>query len=88
MSTNQHPNITQMKLTENQTEVLQKINERLVKGDIRDIAIKAKMHRYTVSLCLSLNSDRFNQKIIDIAIEIIVAREQITKKSLTKITLN
>lgn len=78
----------QMKLTENEIEVLQRINGRLIKGDIRDIAIKAKMHRYTVSLCLSLNSDRFNQKIIDIAIEIIAAREQSTKKSLSKISSN
>ena len=74
-----------MRLTQDQTEVLQRINDRLVRGDIREIANTSKMHRYTVSKCLSLNVQSFNQDIVDIAVARIAAREQSTKKSLIKI---
>ena len=77
-----------MKLKENQIEVLQRINDSLVYGDIREIAKACNKHRYTVGQYLSVNSDRYNQDIVDIAIARIAAREQSTKKSLTKISSN
>ena len=88
MSTNCQTNIKQMKLTGDQIQVLERINVKLVRGDIGEIKKKTKLCRYTVSKCLSLNSEYFNQDIVDIAVARISAREQITKKSLTKISSN
>ena len=88
MSTNCKTNIKQMKLTGDQIQVLERINDKLVRGDIGEIKKKTTLCRYTVSKCLSLNSAYFNQDIVDIAVARIAAREQSTKKSLSKISSN
>ena len=88
MSINNQPNIIQMILTVTQKKVLEGISGRLVYGDIKAIAEKSKLHRYTVSRRLSVNSDSYNEDVVQAAINIISAREQVTKKSLAQLIAN
>ena len=77
-----------MILTVTQKKVLEGISGRLVYGDIKAIAEKSKLHRYTVSRRLSVNSDSYNEDVVQAAINIISAREQVTKKSLAQLIAN
>ena len=77
-----------MLLTINQRKVLEGINGRLVRGDIKAIAIKCQLHRYTVSKILSVNSDSYNEIVVQAAILIIAKREQVTKNSLAQLNAN
>ena len=77
-----------MLLTINQRKVLEGINGRLVRGDIKAIATKCQLHRYTVSKILSVNSDSYNEIVVQAAIVIIAKREQVTKNSLAQLNAN
>ena len=77
-----------MILTVTQKKVLEGISGRLVYGDIKAIAEKCKLHRFTVSRILSVNSDSYNEDVVQVAIQRISAREQVTKKSLAQLIAN
>ena len=72
-------------LSQTEIEVLEAIKKELVKGDIKKIAKKAKYSRTTVSNALSVNSEVYNQKIVDVAIGLIEKRKQDTKKAYEKL---
>ena len=77
-----------MILTINQKKVLEGINGRLVRGDIDAISIQLKIHRVSVSRALSVNVDSYNEDVVQVAIQRIAGREQVTKKSLELLNAN
>lgn len=77
-----------MNLTNDQTEVLQRINNKLVKGDIRDISKTTGFTRVYVSKVLSPNRDAYNADIVNVAVDIIATRDQLTKNLLIKLISN
>lgn len=75
-----------MNLSNNQKELLQRIREKISKGDIKAIANKTGLTREYVSKVLSLLSDNYNEDIVKEAVNIISIREQNTQKHLNQLT--
>lgn len=74
-----------MSLTETQITILNGIQSKLIRGDIRDIAKATKKTRAYVSRVLSVSTDRWNIDIVSEAVRIIDQRAQGTKKLLKKV---
>lgn len=72
-------------LSQTQKEILEAIQKGLVRGDIGKIAKKTKRSTVWVSNVLSLNTEAYNQKIVDAAILLIEKRKQDTKKAHRKL---
>ena len=77
-----------MKLNVSQIAILERINNKLVRGDIREIVFSVGLSRVTVSNALNVNVDSFNQDIVTAAINLITAREQATKNNLKLLNAN
>lgn len=76
-----------MILSSTQIELLQSIRNRLIRGDIGEIASSVGMTREYVGKVLSPSSDTYNEEIISEAVKIIERREQDTKKLLKKVAV-
>lgn len=77
-----------MKLNVSQIAILERINNKLVRGDIREIVFSVGLSRVTVSNALNVNVDSFNQDIVTAAINLITTREQATKNNLKLLNAN
>lgn len=72
-------------LSQTQKEILEAIQKGLVRGDIGKIAKKTKHSTVWVSNVLSVNTEAYNQKIVDEAVSLIEKRKQDTKKAFKKL---
>ena len=77
-----------MGLTINQKQVLDGINGRLIRGDIKAIAASINIHWVTVSRALSVNKDSYDEDIVKAAMKRIAARDQVTQNSLAQLNAN
>ena len=77
-----------MKLNVNQKTILERINDRLVRGDIGEISLSVGLSRVTVSNTLNVNVDSYNEIVVQAAIQRIAVREQVTKNSLAQLNAN
>lgn len=77
-----------MILTINQKQVLEGINGRLVRGDIKAIAASTNLHWVTVSRALSVNKESYDEDIVQAALIRIAARDQGTQNSLAQLNAN
>lgn len=66
-------------------KILSELRPRLKRGDIDKIAERTKYARETVSKCLSLHINYYNQKIAEEAVEVIKEREAQTEEFIEKI---
>lgn len=73
-------------LNSDQIELLEMIQVKLRRRDIKVIAEKTRFSREYVSTVLSPTIRRFNEDIVNAAVEIISKREQNTKQLLKKLT--
>lgn len=69
-------------MTKTQEEILQRINERLERGDIKTIAAESGYTRETVGKVLNKDNDWYNQKIVDAAVKVLNKKEAVVKSSL------
>jgi len=73
-------------MTNTEKELLDQISEKLRRGDIQKIAVKAKMTRERVGYCLNSKNDAYNQTIVSAALDFLSERDEQIKESLKKIT--
>lgn len=76
-----------MALTKTRLELLENIQGKLVRGDIKEIAKNTGLTREYVSKVLSTDTNTYNEEIVNEAVRIIAFREQITKNLLKKLTV-
>lgn len=74
-----------MALSEKQKELLKEIQNRLQRGDIKDIAKKTNISREHVGRALNITTDYFNEDVVEAAMHIILTREANAKKNLQKL---
>ena len=75
-----------MNLTGIQQEVLQRINGKIIRGDIGAIAEKVGKSPKYVGMVLSPVTDSYNETIVNEAVRIIKDREQNTANNLKVLT--
>ena len=74
-----------MNLSNNQLELLRRIQGRIIKGDIKLIASATGLTREYVSMVLSPSSGTYNETIVQEAVNLVSARDQITQNHLNKL---
>ena len=74
-----------MELSQNQIEIIQKVNRRIITGDVLEISRRTGKTKRYVSMVLNPFSDAYNHSIIEEAVDIVTKRDQATKKLLQKI---
>jgi DNA-binding phage protein len=65
-----------MGLSNKQIELLKGIQNRLQRGDIKEIATRVEMTREHVSRALNISGENYSEKIIDAAMQVITEREE------------
>ena len=75
-----------MNLSINQKELLQRIQDGLIKGDIKTIAHTTGLTREYVSKVLSPFSGTYNEIIVKEAVSLIAIRNQNTQNHLNQLT--
>ncbi len=73
-------------LTQTQKDVLEAIQGKLIRGDIKVISEATGFTTVYVGNVLSPSNDAFNQEIVDTAVKIVERRDQVNKNHLKKLT--
>lgn len=74
-----------MGLTQKQIELIKEIQDKKQQGDVKAISEKTGFTREHVSKCLNIMTPRFNEKIVDAAVEIILKRDKRVEKMIERI---
>ena len=74
-----------MELSQNQIQIIQKVNRRIIRGDVLEISRRTGKTKRYVSMVLNPFSDTYNHSIVEEAVDIVTKRDQATKKLLQKI---
>ena len=72
-------------MTSNENGVLVSINEKLRRGDIQKIAVKAGLTRERTGFCLNPKNDAYNQKVVNAALDVLTERQNAAGNNLKQL---